>query len=354
MRFVNRDRDDRGAVLVWVALMLTVLLGVGAIVIDAGALYAERRQLQNGADAAALAVAADCAAGDCLDEKATAEKYADENANDKAANVDEVCGSGTSLADTTCQDPPAGTTGATGWVQVTTSTHNPASTNDKQVKFVLAPVLDAANVGRTVHASAAAAWGPIGSATTLPVAFSVCEYRNLGGTLDGSVFPQGLNYIYLHGDNPAPDGAGYEDCPASPSGQDVPGGFGWLEPDVGCSASVDFDGWVGGDTGRSAPCTLDLHVGQEVLIPLYDEALYQGSHAEYHIIGFVGLTIDGYKFQNDYLPKPGMKKCGTQDGLDELSGDVDCIRGHFTRMTTMGDGFGGGTDYGGHTVAMIA
>ena len=67
MRSLTRNHDDdRGAVLVWVALMLVVLLGIGALVIDVGALYAERRQLQNGADAAALAVAADCAEGDCL------------------------------------------------------------------------------------------------------------------------------------------------------------------------------------------------------------------------------------------------------------------------------------------------
>ena len=64
MRSLTRhDDDERGAVLVWVALMLTVLIGVGALVIDAGALYTEKRQLQNGADAAALAVAADCANG---------------------------------------------------------------------------------------------------------------------------------------------------------------------------------------------------------------------------------------------------------------------------------------------------
>ena len=66
MRSLTRNnRDDRGAVLVWVALMIVVLLGVGALVLDVGALCVERRELQNGADAAALAVAQDCAEGDC-------------------------------------------------------------------------------------------------------------------------------------------------------------------------------------------------------------------------------------------------------------------------------------------------
>ena len=84
--------------LVWVALMLVVLLGIGALVIDVGALYAERRELQNGADAAALAVATDCAEGNCdATKSATADDVRRQNANDGAANVDEVCGVGPGL-----------------------------------------------------------------------------------------------------------------------------------------------------------------------------------------------------------------------------------------------------------------
>ena len=53
------SHDDRGVVGVLVGLLLgTVLLGVGALVIDVGQLYQERAQLQSGAGAAALAVAA--------------------------------------------------------------------------------------------------------------------------------------------------------------------------------------------------------------------------------------------------------------------------------------------------------
>ena len=44
---------------------MVVLLGFATIVVDVGWLYAERRQLQNGADAAALAVAIDCAKDAC-------------------------------------------------------------------------------------------------------------------------------------------------------------------------------------------------------------------------------------------------------------------------------------------------
>jgi Flp pilus assembly protein TadG len=47
--------DRRGQNLVLLAVLMTVLLGVLAIAIDAGRLYLERRRMQNAADAAALA-----------------------------------------------------------------------------------------------------------------------------------------------------------------------------------------------------------------------------------------------------------------------------------------------------------
>ncbi len=50
-------RDEGGQVVVIVALMFTVLLGFTALGVDVGRYYAERRYLQDGADAAALACA---------------------------------------------------------------------------------------------------------------------------------------------------------------------------------------------------------------------------------------------------------------------------------------------------------
>jgi len=59
--------DERGVVAAIVAILLGtgVLLGMGALVIDVGQIYQERAELQNGADAAALAVAESCALGAC-------------------------------------------------------------------------------------------------------------------------------------------------------------------------------------------------------------------------------------------------------------------------------------------------
>ncbi|MCF8563833.1 pilus assembly protein TadG-related protein [Alicyclobacillus tolerans] len=48
-------RDDHGSVLVLVALMVVVLCGFTALVTDVGALYVQKQQAQDGADAGALA-----------------------------------------------------------------------------------------------------------------------------------------------------------------------------------------------------------------------------------------------------------------------------------------------------------
>src|SRR5215831_13598389 len=48
-------RRERGAVIIWLALFLLVLIGFGSLSVDVAKLAATRTQLQNAADAAALA-----------------------------------------------------------------------------------------------------------------------------------------------------------------------------------------------------------------------------------------------------------------------------------------------------------
>ena len=52
--------NEQGAAGVLVAVMMLVLIGVGAIAVDVGQIYAERAELQNAADAGALAGAQIC------------------------------------------------------------------------------------------------------------------------------------------------------------------------------------------------------------------------------------------------------------------------------------------------------
>lgn len=58
---MRRLNHDRGSVAITVALSLTMLMGMAALAIDVGALLVEQRAVQTGADAAAIAIAKQCA-----------------------------------------------------------------------------------------------------------------------------------------------------------------------------------------------------------------------------------------------------------------------------------------------------
>ena len=86
-RLVSRIKgsSERGAAGVTVAVMMLVLIGAGAMAVDVGQIYAERAQLQNGADSGALAVARSCDPGPCTASLAT--PLANANSNDGSSDA---------------------------------------------------------------------------------------------------------------------------------------------------------------------------------------------------------------------------------------------------------------------------
>lgn len=159
MRWLTqRMRDERGATAVLVGILMIPLLGFAAILVDVGALYAERAQLQNGADAAALAIAQECAEDSkCDAPSALAASFANQNSNDGTSNV------------LTPTFPTAIS------VLVTTSTRD-AATGAPALSHPFAQFIgiDASTVG----AKATAEWGALRSAKTLPLAISLCDFTD--------------------------------------------------------------------------------------------------------------------------------------------------------------------------------
>lgn len=324
--------DDAGQVAVIVAVCLIVIFGLAAIVIDGGALYAERRELQNGADAGVLAVAEDCARGavPCVLSVAenTAADYADANAVDGASTVEALdldLVNREVTADLLVED---------------------ASSGDNLLAHWLAPVLgiDASEV----RASATAVWGPVGGATTLPVTFSKCEFD--AATAGGTVYvepdpvtgdyPPGKGETILFHQGQGFSGNMDEDC-TGVAGQDYAGGFGWLDSND-CSATTDAGGWTGGETGVGTPdskvgCSADYlrdEVFQNVvLIPVYDATNdLGGSNAEYHIAGYAGLYVTGYRFSG---PPPQSDWHRTSyPGHACTPSSERCLTGYFTTFVT--------------------
>jgi hypothetical protein len=227
-------------------------------------------------------------------------------------------------------------------VRVKTSTLE--SNGSTQVPFVMAPVMNAVT-GGTVRASATVAWGTAAGALVVPFVMSLCEFNNLGGSFDGLTFPQNTGYIYYHGKNMNDPNAG--NCIPSPSGQRIPGGFGRVDS-TNCSASFVAGQWAGSDTGNNLAqgCPITTWQGQEIVISLYDQVQGSGNNGQYHIIGFVGFKLMGYRLG-------GNNTYATSTCPLTGSSSLSYFCGRFTKVAlSLGD-FGGNTNYGASVVKIV-
>ena len=348
-----RQRDDQGLVAVLVAVItVPVLFGLGTLVIDVGSLYAEKRQLQNGADAAAYAVASGCVRSlvDCTSAASTAQGRANNNADDATSTVDEVCGSvgptGGALSTcgaTRCPQNPAATLPPLGttFVRVTTSTRGSSGAT------VMPPLLSGAlgfTTGSRVCAEATVSWGAPAGVTTVPLTFSQCEFNRLVPTGIPAEPGSGTAQILFH------DGNSSDLCSAGRSNADAPGAFGFLSPDGSASCVVTVvNGKVPTSTGNAVPnpCTDTFNHAKQtaadpnrianttVLIPIFTAVTGNGSNVVYTISGYAAFFITGWNFngQNYFPEKPAAPPC---------KGSETCIAGYFQRYVSLDDPLGTG------------
>jgi len=266
-------RRDRGAVAVVVALCMVVLLGFSALAIDIGGIISDHQQLQNGADAAALAIAESCQRDmtTCTqaNANATGDKYA--KANKLAAD--------STLTTTVVLDATHGV------VQVEVK-----STHTNYFAGVLGkPTSD-------VSAHATAAFGYISGGTTLPLAFSICAFELATGGWDDQglpKFPDTTVVVNLKDKTVC----------STPAHNEVPGGFGWVDGQQGCKVTFRAGDILGSSTGYSEPAfcsNFDWKTIQNktVLVPIFSKATGSGNNAEYTIQGLAAFRITGYCFSN--------------------------------------------------------
>jgi hypothetical protein len=344
--------DERGAVAVLIAVLIGggVLTGMGALVIDVGQLYAERAQLQNGADAAALAVAKSCAAGTCTPGIAAA--YADANANDGVSAVSLECGSrslGSCPASTgkitDCPPPPGGAN----YVDVHTATETADGSNLLPTAFVRTLPGEAGYPGSAVAACAQAEWGPPLTATTTAFTISACEWDTATslGTLLAPPPP------YPPNPSPMPSldqvlklrTTASGGCPTEPAGADGPGVFAWTDDPTGtCTADIDSSTYgadTGGSAGQSCTQALASAVASRIPvdIPVYASVTGTGSDAVYTLKGFAALVITGYQL-------PGAAAPDWLNPANNCTGSDECINGFFVRGLIPSTGPVGGPDLG--------
>lgn len=304
---------ENGQTLIMVALALVVLIGFLALAIDVGNVYAERRKMQNAADAGALAGAWEL----CFGDPSLAETRALEYAIDR---------NGAQSADVTFPTP---------WtVDVVAS-----ETADMFFAQVIGiPTMD-------VAAEAAAACGEAKGACGLwPVGFPEDQWLKLyaGGKGCGTPF-----YVWAGEkdkkdpdcdiyDCDVPDGSGHQDgiddivpmdarawldfaneplglpygdpkdkCPKSGCGQAevsdcIRDGYGGM---------VALPSCIAGDTGVQAgsKAAVESRKYDVVGVPLYDSTpctVASNCPKEFHVVDFGCITVLGWFYQDEFLVLP--------------------------------------------------
>ena len=295
---MQRLNTDRGAVSVMMALLMVPLIAFAAVSVDIAATYSDRQQLQSGADAAALAIAQDCARADCRVPAQTAQALAAANMGDGAAAA-------------TVTDPALRP--ASGRVTVK---------NTGTTEHWFAPIIGFDETDLATYATAR--WGyPSGGTTVLPMTFSWCEFaKQTGGGLPSSTVQHTIRFTKTSGTG----------C-TGPSGLAVPGGFGWLTVDPGtCNTTSAVGAVLWTSAGNAvpsgcAPATFEALRDATVLIAIFDQSGDSGSNAWYRVHGYAAFKITGYHF------------AGTYRWNSPCAGEDRCIRGYFTSFSTLSETF---------------
>lgn len=342
----NQATNERGAISVIVAILMVTLLGFVAIAVDVGVIYSERAQLQNGADASAIAIAQKCAKDATSAACTTADVAAsltNQNALDGMSKVAAI--------DRNMTDRKVSV--------ITTAKEKGGAENS--VSLFFAGVLGIPT--KEVGARASAEWGsPVAGRTAFPLTFSVCQVKDkVGGD---------LQLLQEHGKN------ANTDCNYGPSGAAVEGGFGWLVQDPGaCGGTIDLKVSEGGsDPGNNAPgnCSTELNrwateinAGRKitVLLPVFNKVTGTGSGATYGLVSFAAFEVTGWKFSggdgkgpdDSSLPYTFHNQVSTATGVTkatECKGACRGIIGSFVKYVSLADGYKlGPVDEYGATIA---
>lgn len=313
-RLTARLREERGAVAVVVALMMVPLLGCAAIAVDVAAVRAEQQQLQGAADAAALAVAADCARG--------------------------TCGNTVTTANTLVQANGPGPGGSLGTPTVSVDATGATVTARATQQHWFAPVL---GIGSSaVSRSSRAQWAGAKTATVLPFAVSLCEYLK-------QVTAQPLTNATKTAVPLPATGCAPATGPAAPAGA-------WVTTSASSCTRAAKVGDVltqyraPSATTNSVPpaCTDALSdlAGTTVVLPVFQTTGTAAGVPTYTVYGFAAFRVDGFT--------GGSSGSGRWTWLDWLiwllfyrnsnpngngtAPEPPRLQGWFTALATLGDG----------------
>lgn len=285
-------RRDRGATAVLVAISMVVLLGFTSFGVDGVALWSDHKQLQNGADAGALAIAQMCSddPNNCASAAAAANSTADQ-----FAVKNKFDGNATAVS------------------QIDTVNDTVTVTVSSTRKLWFAPVLGIKTA--KVSASATATWQAISGGDFVPLTISLCAFYAQSNAVVGDPITTDTPMTIYYGTALA-SGLSIGQDPTgicgSGTGGTPPGGFNWVgNQDHNCSASVLVGDWMASQPGN-VPKGCDFGTslaGQTIQIPVFDSVTGTGSNAEYHIYAIASFLITAYCFHPNDNQYPLDAKC---------------------------------------------
>jgi Flp pilus assembly protein TadG len=405
----SRFSSDRGAVAIIVAMLFGfgVVIACAALTIDVGRINVDRRQLQNGADAAALSAARDCITSVCPSPAGSTQAQtnyarlvllANNNAADgatKLARVDSnlavdatdplaVCGTLPGLPScpvetnsSKLQECPVSPFPTARYVRVYTQTLN-ASRTATLLPYSFGAALAGGGTGANQQACAAVAVGPPADGPVLPITFSACEWlRDTGGGTGGTNYAPPPPYA-----TPPPSSTiAYEVkiLLADPKisggtacktwlGHDLPGGFGWVTSSTNCSATINALSWMDVSTGNtvsdgSCKTVIPTYLNKTVHLPVFDcldpdgvlaippatcpETTVNGTHAWYHVEALAAFHITGWQLN-------GMTDSPPLNPANQCDTGATCIYGWFFNEVDESGGIGGGSSNLGLVNMLVA
>lgn len=277
-----RRSDERGAVAIILALLLIVLVGFAALVVDLGQIIIVRSELQNASDAGALAGVVDLVYSGSSAAQTTAVSYSTQSSNFHLAQP-------TPAAD-------AVNVNVVGPESLSVQVERTAGTASGPVNTIFARI-----------------WG-IQTAGVKAVAVATLN-RKVIGSGPGNLMPFGIleSLADADGDGDFDKGNVIDIYPHDYS----PGNFGLLDLDGGSNSNADTVDWIEngysgnfvipegtgyiiiegdpGISGGSLNGAIASRVGDRVLFPIFDQVTLQGANTEYRVINLMGGIIQGFK-----------------------------------------------------------
>jgi len=273
-------RDERGVVAIVVALLFVVILGFTALVIDLGWLFVVNSELQNGADAGALAGVVELVLSDDSTARNTAITYATELSQYRLNN-------------------PAPKADA---VTVT-------------IGGVLGPETLQVEIRRTSDTTAGAvptifarAWGKDTMTTDVIAIARLCH--NVIGMGPGPLLPFGIRDTLIKNKDVGDTVSVYP-------WDNTAANWGILNLNGGAFSNKEVDGWIRGGyddsfvipkppghkkvsgdpgiSGNSLNAALGLRINDTIVLPVFDKVAGPGGNSIYRVVDFVGGIIRDLK-----------------------------------------------------------